>query len=189
MMYNIHGDNMIRPMTMQELKQIYVEHMMNDFPDDERKPLSVIQSRYKKKENICICYLEDGLMKGYSILESCEKNKSLLMDYFAVYPEHRNQGTGTRFLQEMKEYFQYWDALLIESETAITDQAKQRIKFYQKSGVEISGVRVHLYHVDYEILGLSLHRRIYHEEIKEIMVQIYDKIYPKPFQKFYLKWI
>lgn len=75
MMYNIHGDIMIRPMTMQELKQIYVEHMMNDFPDDERKPLNVIQSRYKKKENICICYLEDGLMKGYSILESCEKKQ------------------------------------------------------------------------------------------------------------------
>jgi hypothetical protein len=84
---------MIRIMTRQELREIYQNCMMKDFPDDERKPLSIIESRFKKNQNHCLIYLEDNVMKGYAILESCRK--SLLMDYFAVIETYRNQGTGT----------------------------------------------------------------------------------------------
>ena len=87
---------MIRIMTRQELREIYQNCMMNDFPDDERKPLSIIESRFKKNQNHCLIYLEDNVMKGYAILESCRK--SLLMDYFAVIETYRNQVTGTKFL-------------------------------------------------------------------------------------------
>ena len=180
---------MIRSMTEDELKIIYHQYMINDFPDNERKPLNVIQSRHNKKENYCICYFEDNVMKGYSILEFCEENRSLLMDYFAIIPEYRNQGTGTRFLNEMKVYFYEWDALFIESETAVTQTAEKRLCFYQKAGALISGDRVHLYHVDYEIMCISLKRQILNHEVKELMSQLYQKIYPKVFQKLYLRWV
>jgi len=92
--YNEDGDRMIRTMTEQELKKVYAEYMMIDFPEDERKPLHVILSRFRKKQNLCLCYVEGDDIKGYSILEFSEKNRCLLMDYFAVLPDVRNQGIG-----------------------------------------------------------------------------------------------
>ena len=186
MSYNKTGDKMIRIMTRQELREIYQNYMMDDFPDDERKPLSIIESRFKKKQNHCLVYLEDNVMKGYAILESCQK--SLLMDYFAVIETYRNQGTGTRFLHEMKQYFSEFDALFVESECAYDEISQKRLDFYQKAGFVISGIQVHLYHVDYEVMTLSLNDEIETVNVRRRMEEIYEKIYPKSFRSLFLKW-
>lgn len=177
---------MIRFMTKQELREIYQNHMMNDFPDDERKPLSIIESRFKKNQTHCLVYLEEDVIKGYAILESCQK--SLLMDYFAVIKSYRNQGIGTKFLCEMKEYFREYDALFVESECAYNEISQKRLDFYQKAGFVISGVQVHLYHVDYELMVLSLNPETESLDVRRMMEEIYEKIYPKSFRKLFLKW-
>lgn len=186
MSYNKTGDKMIRIMTRQELREIYQDYMIDDFPDDERKPLSIIESRFKKNQNHCLVYLEDDVMKGYAILESCQK--SLLMDYFAVIETYRNQGTGTRFLHEMKQYFSEFDALFVESECAYDEISQKRLDFYQKAGFVISGIQVHLYHVDYEVMTLSLNDEIETVNVRRRMEEIYEKIYPKSFRSLFLKW-
>ena len=162
---------------------------MIDFPDDERKPLKIIQERKRKKQNLCLCYEEEGLLKGYGIFEFCEEDRSLLMDYFAVFSKERNQGTGTRFLEELKEYFKDWNVLFIESESVCDVDSKRRLDFYQKCGAVISGVRVNLFHVDYEILFISLKEELSQDEVEKHMRRMYEKIYPKVFQMLYLKWI
>ena len=179
---------MIKEMTLEELREIYQRHMMYDFPDDERKPLHVIENRYKKKQNICLCYLEEDMIKGYSILEFSEENKCLLMDYFAVLSEYRHQGIGSRFMQALKEYFRTWQAILIESECAFDEVSEKRLDFYQKCGAVLSGLRIYLYFVDYEILSISLKNQMTKEDVKQNLKEIYDKIYPKPFQMMVLKW-
>lgn len=126
---------MIRSMTEDELKIIYHQYMINDFPDNERKPLNVIQSRHNKKENYCICYFEDNVMKGYSILEFCEENRSLLMDYFAIIPEYRNQGTGTRFLNEMKVYFYEGMHCSLNQRLQLLKRQKSAYVFIRKLGL------------------------------------------------------
>jgi len=186
--YNEDGDRMIRTMTEQELKKVYAEYMMIDFPEDERKPLHVILSRFRKKQNLCLCYVEGDDIKGYSILEFSEKNRCLLMDYFAVLPDVRNQGIGTRFMQEMKEYFKDWNALLIESECAFDEISKKRLEFYQGCGAFISHEVVHLYHVNYEILAIPLNQNFELDQVKKVMNEIYEKISPKAFQKLFLRW-
>lgn len=177
---------MIRIMTRQELREIYQNCMMNDFPDDERKPLSIIESRFKKNQNHCLIYLEDNVMKGYAILESC--HKSLLMDYFAVIETYRNQGTGTKFLHEMKQYFKEYDALFVESECAYDEISQKRLDFYQKAGFVISGIQVHLYHVDYELMVLPLNDEFEALDVRKRMEEVYEKIYPKSFRSLFLKW-
>ncbi len=186
MSYNKAGDKMIRIMTIQELREIYQKHMMNDFPDDERKPLSIIESRFKKKQNHCLVYLEEDVIKGYAILESCQK--SLLMDYFAVIETYRNQGTGTKFLYEMKQYFKEYDVLFVESECAYDEISQKRLNFYQKAGFVISGIQVHLYHVDYELMVLALNDEMETMDARRRMEEIYEKIYPKSFRRLFLKW-
>ena len=173
-------------MTYDELREIYEKHMMNDFPDDERKPLKMIMSRYKKKQNFCLLYLEGNEIKAYSIMEFA--NQSLLMDYFAVFPQFRNQGMGTRFLQEMRQYFIEYEALFIESEAAYDEVSLKRLDFYRNAGALLSGIQVHLYHVDYEIMVLPLKREIRMNEVEIMLNEIYTKIYPKAFRMMFLKW-
>ena len=173
-------------MTRQELKDIYQNHMMNDFPDDELKPLSIIESRFKKKQNHCLVYFQDDVIKGYAVVEVGEK--CLLMDYFAVLKEYRNQGTGTLFLREMKDYFKEYDALFVESECAYDEISQKRLDFYQKAGFVLSGTQVHLYHVDYELMVCSIKREINQTEVRTLMDQVYKKIYPKSFRRLFLKW-
>ena len=173
-------------MTYDELREIYENHMMNDFPDDERKPLKMIMSRYKKKQNFCLLYLEENEIKAYSILEFT--NRSLLMDYFAVLPQFRNQGTGTRFLQEMKQYFNEYEALFIESESAYDEVSQKRLDFYKNAGAFFSGIQVHLYHVDYEVMVLPLKRDVMVDEVQVMLNEIYTKIYPEAFRMMFLKW-
>lgn len=182
----ITGDQMIRLMTQNELNEIYQNHMIHDFPDDERKPLSIIASRYKKNQNICLVYLENDVIMGYGIFEFC--NHCLLMDYFAILPEFRNRGKGTQFLKEMKQYFNEWDALFVESECAFDEVSQRRLNFYQNSDFFLSGIQVHLYHVDYEVLVLPIKKEIHKNEIRSKMDEIYAKIYPKSFRMLFLKW-
>ena len=177
---------MIRFMTKQELRDIYQDYMMNDFPDDERKPLNVIESRFKKNQNYCLVYFEEDVIKGYAILETGQK--SLLMDYFAVIESYRNQGIGTKFLCEMKEYFREYDALFVESECAYDEISQKRLDFYQKAGFVISGLQVHLYHVDYELMVLPLKADVVPLEVRRMMEEIYEKIYPESFRTLFLKW-
>ena len=177
---------MIRLMTRQKLKEIYENHMMNDFPDDELKPLSIIETRFKKKQNHCLVYLENDVIKGYAVVESC--GQVLLMDYFAVIKQFRNQGTGTSFLKEMKEYFKEYDALFVEFECAYDEISQKRLDFYQRAGFVLSGSQVHLYHVDYELMVCSIKREINQTEVRTLMDQVYKKIYPKSFRMVFLKW-
>ncbi len=163
--------------------------MMHDFPDNERKPFHVIEKRYRKQQNLCLCYSEDNCIKGYSILEFSRENKCLLMDYFAVISEYRNQGTGTRFMNELKVYFKGWNVILIESECAFDETSKKRLDFYQRCGAVISNIKVKLYFVDYEILAISLQKKIDLADVKEVLNEIYAKIYPKQFQMLYLTWL
>ena len=177
---------MIRAMTYDELKEIYENHMTSDFPDDERKPLKIILSRYQKRQNFCLLYLEENIVKAYSILEFA--NQSLLMDYFAVLPQFRVQGVGTRFLQEMKDYFKDYEALFIESESAYDDVSLKRLDFYQKAGAWLSGIKVYLYHVDYEVMVMPLKKEVMLTEVQPMLNEIYTKIYPKSFRMMFLKW-
>ena len=177
---------MIRLMTRQELKEIYENHMKNDFPEDELKPLSIIEARYKKNQNHCLVYLEHDVIKGYAVVES--GGQCLLMDYFAVIKPFRNQGTGTLFLKEMREYFKEYDALFVESECAYDEISQKRLDFYQKTGFVLSGTQVHLYHVDYELMVCSIRRKIEIDEVRSLMEEVYKKIYPKSFRMVFLKW-
>ena len=52
----------------------------------------------------------------------------------------------------------------------------------------ISGIQVHLYHVDYELMVLSLNDEFEAQDVRKRMEEIYEKIYPKSFRSLFLKW-
>jgi hypothetical protein len=88
----------------------------------------------------------------------------------------------------MRQYFKEYDALFVESECAYDEISQKRLDFYQKAGFVISGIQVHLYHVDYELMVLSLNDEFEALDVRKRMEEIYEKIYPKSFRSLFLKW-
>ena len=59
-------------------------------------------------------------------------------------------------MNELKTMFADREMIVIEAEAAPTEQARKRIAFYQRAGARLTGIRLHLYHVDYAVLVLDL---------------------------------
>lgn len=178
---------MIRHLSPLELKTIYHQHMKDDFPADELKPLTSIEHQMKKGQCFCLGYAIEGKLCGYAILEHCHFNRCLLLDYFAIFHELRATGLGSQFLQELLLYFKDWQAILIESETVTNSTSAKRLTFYQRCGARITSIQVHLYHVDYHILILMIQEEMADEQILTALQQLYQAVYPWLFRKLYLR--
>lgn len=178
---------MIKELSNQELKMIYQQYMKNDFPSDELKPLMRIEQQRHKNRNYCLGFYDEEGLSGYAILEKCDKNQCLLLDYFAILETKRSSGKGTLFLQELCFYLEETDALLIESEAAINNIAERRLQFYQRSGARVTSIHARLFHVNYHILILPIRQNYTDAEIVPLLNELYYSIYPPFFRNLYLK--
>lgn len=96
------------------IEYLYQTKMKNDFGRDELKPLSSIRRSWNK--DIYECY---GLFDGEKILGYAfflRQNHSYLLDYYAVDEQHRDEGLGTLFLQQLAEQMKNADMVLCEVE-------------------------------------------------------------------------
>ena len=150
--------------------------MKKDFPSDELKPYALIYRNIKNNECIALGYYEDNILKGYATIMIA--GNVLLLDYYAILSEYRNQGLGTSFLKELSDYFKDYDVLLIESESEDTPVARKRIDFYKRCGCKDSGVRGTLYFVDYVLLYKELSKTYTKEEIEDVIHDTYHIVYP-----------
>lgn len=144
-----------KPQYKRQLKRLYKQA----FPWYERKPwalleqtcargqaelLAVSQGRRQKAANFCglaICMFWRDIV---------------LLDYLAVEPKMRSLGLGGQIMPLLQQ--RYPDKrLLLESErpgaphTNLTD-CQRRLRFYQKCGLQDTGVTVRLYITDYLLL-------------------------------------
>lgn len=150
-------DLSIRPLTVDEAKEIYHHQLKRDFPADELKPWSVIRRCMKSGAYRCLgLYREDRLL-GYAFFVLY--HRSALLDYFAVLPEYRSEGLGSFFLQKLPEHLEGNPRILAEAETpeaAETEEEKEtrnrRIAFYLRNGLKDTGLRPRVFGVDFTIL-------------------------------------
>lgn len=144
-----------KPQYKRQLKRLYKQA----FPWYERKPwtlleqtcargqaelLAVSQGRQQKAANFCglaICMFWQDIV---------------LLDYLAVEPKMRSLGLGGQIMPLLQQ--RYPDKrLLLESErpgaprTNLAD-CQRRLHFYQKCGLQDTGVTVRLYITDYLLL-------------------------------------
>lgn len=178
---------MIQALDEQQLKAIYHQYMKADFPPAELKPLSRILSQWKKQICEGLGFYRQGQLIGYAIVEHCRENRCLLLDYFAILPLYRSQGLGGIFLSALKEWYSEWDALLIESETAVNETAVRRLEFYQRCGAEMTSIPLLLYHVRYHCLRLDISTSLSDSETALALKQLYREIYPGWFRLLFLR--
>ena len=95
----------IRLLNETEAETIHREQMTRDFPEAELKPFSAVRGLMRRGLYEPLALYEDGHLVCYAwqtVLPDCD---TALLDYFAVLPELRGKGTGTRALRALAGYY------------------------------------------------------------------------------------
>lgn len=180
----------LKQLSNEEIKKIYLNHMLVDFPKEELKPIDSIEGLINRK--IYKCY---GLYDNEEVLAYAFFNTSksyLLLDYYSVCEKYRGKGIGSEFFRILKEHCKSYNGIIVEveeMESADTEAEKiirqRRIEFYKKNGMNMTNILCELFNVNYSIMCLSnvgFDNATIYEELKNI----YKEMIPS---KFYSKYV
>ena len=178
---------LLRDLTDDRITWVYQNWMMQDFPDDERKPLARIRSALRDGDYRCIGIFEAEALVGYAFFAGAPaKRNAVLLDYFAIAPENRNRGLGGMFLQRLPELFPQAAAVMIETEAPETaanaaeqDLRQRRLAFYLRSGCEDSGVQADVFGVRFRLLSYPVRLHPDAEQIWADYCAVYRNMLPE----------
>ena len=80
---------MIKSLSEAEMTEVYRQRMKRDFPPNELKPLTRILAQKRKHIALCLGYYKEDQMIGYAVLQQDERQRCLLLDYFAIFDHNR----------------------------------------------------------------------------------------------------
>ena len=87
---------------IKQIKKIYNERMVYDFPQNELRPLARIIGPLRQGKYECFGLNDGDNIIGYVYLT--KQDNDYLVDYLAMYPKYRNKGLGGEMLCLLKEY-------------------------------------------------------------------------------------
>lgn len=164
----------IRPLSGQEIAEIYQKHLVKDFPAGEVKPLSTILQRFEGGQYFAYGLFDESVLAGYAFFMNIRPQPVYLLDYFAIVEEMRSGGYGSVFLKELKDVSEREGRQLIlevenpdyETDAAHREMMKRRIAFYERNGMRVSNVTCNFYDNEYRILyaGAPLAEREVYEK-------------------------
>ncbi|WP_408072315.1 GNAT family N-acetyltransferase [Butyrivibrio sp. JL13D10] len=167
---------------IKQIKKVYNERMVYDFPQNELRPLARIIGPLRQGKYECFGLNDGDNIIGYVYL--AKQDNDYLVDYLAMYPKYRNKGLGGEMLCLLKEYLSGADNIILEVEDpdSFTDYeyksvCQRRISFYIRNGFFNKGVNMLCFDVPYLILSLGNKRRRT-EEIEELYFKFYRMILP-----------
>ncbi|MBR1931218.1 MAG: GNAT family N-acetyltransferase [Lachnospiraceae bacterium] len=173
----------------EQIRFVYQEYMQKDFPDNELKPLKMIEKGVAKQTYECFGLFEGEEICGYAFFVKLIKDDGradYLFDYLAIREDLRDQGLGGTFLSLLAVCFPDANSMLGEVENP--DYAKnekerktqeRRLHFYLHNGIVDTGVTARVFGVEYRILEVVSDREHTGEQVKEIYGKIYRSFLPK----------
>lgn len=155
---------MIKEIGYKEFEKLYRKHIRRDFALSERRPLGVIRRLYKRGCYACHVLVEEGKMAAYACFVRAPNVDCVLLDYYAVLPEGRGGGVGSRFLQALRTRFDI-GGILIESELPRATKSEEnratrqrRVAFYEHNGADETGYGWWAFGVHYILLWLPVNK-------------------------------
>ncbi len=104
------------------------------FPISERKPENSLKKILTNKRYKVFNILENSSECGYFTFFEFMDN-TILIDYFAIYPQYHSNGFGTKAFELMKKTFSYKGCFLeVEKINHKEPNTIRRINFYTKLG-------------------------------------------------------
>ena len=104
--------------------------MEKSFPPDEHRPYDGQKALLDNPLYNIYVLPDGGDIKAFITLWQFEK--LIFIEHFAVNPDYRNSGTGSRILQEIKSSFPCM--ICLEAELPDNELAQRRICFYERNG-------------------------------------------------------
>ncbi len=172
-----------RLLTGPELEELYREHMRRDFPAAELKPLPRLLALLERGEYEPYGLFADGKLKAFALFWKTPGADWVMLDYFAVLPAGRNQGTGSALLRDMLDRF-CRDGRGVFGEVEIPDTGdgavdelrRRRIGFYHRAGLREMGFRTKVFGVPYLILAYG--PEVSDETLMETERRLYRAAFP-----------
>ena len=175
-------------LSKEEVKDIYNNRMVMDFPRDELKPLSIIYNALDKGEYACLGLTEGEKILGYAFL--AKGGGDYLVDYLAVDSKRRNEGLGGCMLRLMREMLHEADSVILEVEDPdFAEDEEQRtlrrsrMAFYLRNGLEETGVTARCFGVPFIILEMGIRSRHSDDRIRELYKEHYKRLLPEKMYK------
>ncbi len=136
-------------------KEVY-SYYLEIFPEDERKPLELIQLSYEKQYTKIIEILYKNEMVGFMVLNRVKDKGYAVLDYLAILPQYRNSKFGTKALQILLEQEKENSGIFIEIEKVGLGKdieenllREKRKNFYEKIGFKKLNFDLFLFDVIY----------------------------------------
>lgn len=146
----------LKDINIDEFKKEIYSYYLDIFPEEERKPLKLLNSSYKKNYTKIIEILYKNEIVGFMILNKVKDKGYELLDYFAILPQYRNLKIGTKALQKLLEQEENNKGIFIEIEKVGLGKDKEenlirerRRNFYEKVGFRKLNFDIFLYDVIY----------------------------------------
>lgn len=167
-------------LTKEQVEKLYTERLSVDFPKAELKPLETILDAIEKRSYTALGFFDESEIVGYSFMIKhrgvfSEKDSDYLVDYFAVYPEHRCKGVGSKMLELLMDYLK--EAGEVYGEVEDPDYAQdaeskelqiRRMNFYLKNGCVDTGLEVKSFGVPFRIIKLKGYSDEDDEDMEEL---------------------
>lgn len=152
------------------------------FPEQEKKPLQVMEELVADGKMEMLAMVDKDEFVGLAInLIDTEQNRALL-DYYAIAPQKRNDGYGSKGLEILLDRFKGQKYIFeIETQDENADNAedrKRRKAFYLRNGLKETGLFVNVYDTDFEILTPDGELTFweYVDFLREVMYEEYVQI-------------
>ena len=167
---------------IEEFKKEVYSYYLEIFPEDERKPLELLYSSYKRHYTKIIQILCKNEMVGFMLLNRVKEKGYTVLDYLAILPQYRNNKFGTKALQMLLEQERENSGIFIEIEkVGLGKDAEENLlranrrNFYEKLGFKELNFDLFLFDVVYTPYLFSNNK--YNEDrIIDEILNIYESI-------------
>lgn len=171
----------LREVSIDRFKEKIYSGYKKIFPEVERKSYRDLKNGNERGIVKLIEIIENDKSVGFMILNTLKGNKHIGLDYFAIWPENRSKGYGTKAIKLVKEKYKEYNGLFIEIEKLGCGKDEEenktrerRAKFYQEIGFQKLNFDLFLFGMEYSIYVLPFKDKLEEdEEIRKDMFEIY----------------
>lgn len=149
-------DIKLKDIDIYEFKKEVYSYYLDIFPEDERKPLELLQSSYERHYTKIIEILYKNEIVGFMVLNRVKDKGYAVLDYLAILPQYRNNKLGTKALQMLLEQEKDNRGIFIEIEkVGLGKDAEENLlranrkNFYEKLGFKKLNFDLYLFGVVY----------------------------------------
>lgn len=187
----------MREAKLWELGRLYHSYR-KDFPPEERAPALLLLYHIYVRHSMELVVLEgsDGKAAAYAINFRDKRYGCVLISFLATLAENRSMGCGTRFLQEMRQYYSDAAGLIVEIEQCGKGKTKtdnqnraRRLRFYEKNGFIMQKPREVLGGVEMNLMYLPIRKNTLGSSFDCVMHDIYTQMLGNRLRDKYVKFL